>query len=158
MIGLASEGGYYSKFVHDHLDYVSWIRVTYIKGVGLISSLFGYATIVEPGFLIRVINGRGVIIAYDCVGYGVMSFWAAFVLSQRALFTKKMLWLITGLMSLWCINLWRIALFMIAINKGWGMPLGIDHHTWFNILAYSFILLMIYYFDKSQHTKEKVSE
>lgn len=151
MIGLASEDGYYSKFVHDHLDYVSWLKISYIKGTGMIMNLLGYETNRESGFLIRILNGRGVIIAYDCVGYGVMSFWAAYVLSCKSAFTRKLLWLFIGLFSLWFINLWRISLFLLAINKGWKMPLGIDHHTWFNIIAYLFIFLMIYFFEKNQN-------
>lgn len=29
------------------------------------------------------------------------------------------------------------------------MPLGIDHHTWFNIFAYIFIFIMIWIYDRS---------
>jgi hypothetical protein len=49
---------------------------------------------------------------------------------------------------LYTINQLRIGLFLVAINKGWKMPLGWDHHTWFNIVAYTAIALMIWAFEK----------
>lgn len=155
IIGLSAPGGFYAEFVSDYLDYVSQLKYSLMKGASVIANIFGYKTIYEPNFLVRVVNARGVIIAYDCVGYGVMSFWAAFVLSSESKVKKKFIWLITGLVILWLINVIRIGLFLVAINKSWKMPLGIDHHTWFNITAYTGIFLMIYFFDKSQNDISK---
>ncbi|HCF63679.1 MAG TPA: hypothetical protein DEU93_05525 [Chitinophagaceae bacterium] len=61
---------------------------------------------------------------------------------------KKGMWLIIGWGVLWIINVVRIGLLLIAYNKGWGMPLGIDHHTWFNIFAYGAIFFMMYLFER----------
>ena len=79
VIGLAAPGNYYSPFVQKYLDYVSWIKVSLIKATGFMLSLFSIQTHPEPQFLIRINGGRGVLIAMDCVGYGVYSFWIAFV-------------------------------------------------------------------------------
>jgi len=149
VISLAAPGGLYSQFVHDYLDYVSWLKISYEKGASWIAGLFGYTTSEEDGFLIRVIGGRGVIVAYDCVGYGVMSFWAAFVISYPGKKKSRLIWLVLGLFILWLINTTRIGLFLVAINKKWDMPLGFDHHTWFNIFAYGAIFMMMYFYDKS---------
>lgn len=149
VIGMSAPGGIYVGFVHDYFDYVSMLKFSLMKGASVVARFFSYETVYEPNFLVRVINARGVIIAYDCVGYGVMSFWAAFVLSNSCPVLKKLGWLILGLLLLWFINVIRIGLFLVAINKSWNMPLGIDHHTWFNIVAYFFIFLMIYFFEKS---------
>lgn len=102
----------------------------------------------EPGFLIRFNGGRGVYIAMSCVGYGVYSFWIAFVVANTGRFLKKAAWIFFGVLALWLINVIRITLFLTAINKGWPMPLGIDHHTWFNIFAYLLIFGMIGLYDK----------
>jgi exosortase/archaeosortase family protein len=85
----------------------------------------------------------------DCVGYGVYSFWIAFVMANKGKLLKKVLWIVFGVLGLWLINVVRITLFLTSINKGWPMPLGIDHHTWFNIFAYLLIFLMIWRYDKS---------
>ena len=40
-------------------------------------------------------------------------------------------------------------LLVLAINKNWQMPLQLDHHTWFNIAAYTFIFILIYFYHMS---------
>ena len=90
-------------------------------------------------------------IARDCVGIGVMSFWAAFVLATVMTSLKqKITWLFSGLLLLWVINVLRIGLFLVARNRAWDMPLSLDHHTWFTIFAYGAIFGMIYVFEKSR--------
>ena len=149
VIGLAAPGGYHSPFIATYLDYVSWIKISLMRGAGFFLSLLGIPTHEEPGFLIRITGGRGVYIAMDCVGYGVYSFWIAFVAANAGSIARKMKWIIFGVFALWLINDIRITLFLLAINKGWPMPLGLDHHTWFNIIAYLFIFLMIGWYDKT---------
>jgi len=89
----------------------------------------------------------------DCVGYGVYSFWIAYVAANAGTVLKKMGWIISGLLILWFINVIRITLFLVAINKGWPMPLGIDHHTWFTIAAYGMIFILIWLYDKTSQNK-----
>ncbi len=149
IIGLAAPGGMHSPFVEKYLDYVSWIKLSLMRAPALILSLFGIGTHEEPGFLLRFNGGRGVIIAYSCVGYGVYSFWIAFVVANKGKLWKKVKWVVVGVFALWFINVIRITLFITAINKGWPMPLGIDHHTWFNIFAYALIVIMIVLYDRS---------
>ncbi|MDQ6844341.1 MAG: exosortase/archaeosortase family protein [Bacteroidota bacterium] len=149
VIGLAAPGNYYSPFVERYLDYVSWIKVSLLKATGFFLSIFSIPTHTEPGFLIRMNKGRGVIIAMDCVGYGVYSFWIAFIVANKGRFLKKIAWILLGVFALWLINVIRISLFLVAINKGWPMPLGVDHHTWFSIAAYILIFVMIWLYDRS---------
>jgi exosortase/archaeosortase family protein len=85
----------------------------------------------------------------SCVGYGVYSFWIAFVAANQGTIYKKMRWIIVGIFLLWLINVLRITLLLVAVNNGWPMPLGIDHHTWFNIAAYLLIFIMIFKYDRT---------
>lgn len=149
VIGLAARGALYSPFVEKYLDFVSWIKLSLIHATGFILSLVGIPTQTEPGFIIRFAGGNGVHIARDCVGYGVYSFWIAFIVANRGSFSKKSLWIIGGLFGLWFINVVRITLYLTSLNRGWPMPFGIDHHTWFNIFAYALIFLMIWIYDRS---------
>lgn len=156
VIALAAPGGrFHSDFIAKYLDYVSWIKLSLIRAPALILRVFGIATHEEPGFLLRINGGRGVIIAYSCVGYGVYSFWIAFVAANRGGFAKKLKWIVSGVLALWLINVIRITLFLLAINRGWPMPLGLDHHTWFNIFAYLLIFLLIVWYDRSFKKKLK---
>lgn len=156
-IGIAAPGGVYSPFVEKYLDYVSWIKISLVNATGWILSIFGISTLKQPGFLIRFEGGRGVIIAMDCVGYGVYSFWIAFVAANTGTLSRKIKWILFGVLALWFINVLRITLFLTSINKGWPMPLGLDHHTWFNICAYIFIFGMIIWYDKTAKKLVKIN-
>ncbi len=148
IIGLSSSSGYYIEFIHRYCDYTIILKNSLLKGAGIIAGIFGYETVYESGDLIRVVGQRGVKVAISCLGIGVMSFWAAFIISSNLLKKMKVLWLSAGLIILWIINICRIGIFLVSINKGWSLPFGLDHHTWFNILAYSAIFCMIYLFEK----------
>ena len=154
MIGLAAPGGSYSPFIAQYLDYVSWIKDSLMAGTGWLVGLFGYDTVREPGFLVRIVGKRGVVIAMSCVGYGVYSFWAAYVLANAGSAGRKAAWVVGGVLLLWGINVGRISMFLVAINNNNTMPLGIDHHTWFTIVAYAFIFLMIYFYDKYNRNQD----
>ena len=151
IIGISAPGGYYSEFVANYLDYVSAIKLTLMHGSKFLLSFFGIETKFAGSDHIKFINGRGVFISYDCVGFGVFSFWIAFVIANKISIRKKIFWLFGGIFLLWIINVTRISLFLVAINKKWNMPLGIDHHTWFNIASYIAIFIMIYFFDRSSN-------
>lgn len=149
VIGIAAPGGLHSLFVEKHLDYVSWIKLSLIHTTGFILSLFHIPTQTEPGFAIKFPGGKGVYIAMDCVGYGVYSFWIAFVVANRGKIVKKTGWIVGGLLGLWLINVVRITLYLTSLNRDWSFPFGIDHHTWFNIVAYLLIFFLIFLYDKS---------
>ncbi len=155
VIGLASPGGSYSKFVDEYFDYVTWISKSLVNGTRGLLQIFGIDTYTAPRFVIRIVGGTGVRIAYDCVGYGVMSFWLAFVVAASNHWKRKIIWVLVGWIVLWFINIIRIALLLVAYNKHWKMPLGIDHHTWFNIVAYGAIFTMMYLFERNTGTKTK---
>lgn len=148
LIGLASPASYYSPFVDHYLDYVSGIKNSLIWGASLFLKMLGIATQPLNNFALRIVGGKGVVVAQSCVGIGVYSFWIAFVVANRGSMRKKIMWIIFGLLGLWLINVIRIALFLLAVNKGWPMPLGLDHHTWFNIFAYLLIFILIWFYDR----------
>jgi exosortase/archaeosortase family protein len=148
VIGLSSPEDHYSPFVSHYLNYVNGIRHTLIWGAKIVAGFFGYQTIEGPDFLIKVIGGKGVRVNNSCVGYGILSFWAAFVIAVKLPIYRKLTWAIGGLFIIWLINVVRIGVFLVSVNNEWGMPFGLDHHTWFNILAYTAIFVMLYFFDK----------
>lgn len=155
-IGLAAPGGHYVPFIEKYLDYISWMQVALLKGSQFVLLLFGIETYTTADFHLRYVNGRGVLLAFDCVGYGVMSFWIALIIALPGKIVKKISWILLGLSVLYIINVARISLFLVVTNKNTTMPLGLDHHTWFNIFAYIAIFTLLYFFYSS--TSEKKSE
>lgn len=119
-------------------------------GTKVFVSLFGYHTHMLMETQIRIVDGiGGVNVVYSCLGYGVTSFWIAFVFANRGSWKRKLAWMIGGTLALWFINVLRLSLVMLANNNNWAIPFGWDHHTWFNIFAYVLIFLMIYVYDKN---------
>jgi exosortase/archaeosortase family protein len=154
IIGLSTPESYYSPFVAHYLDYVSVLRSSLLHASKGVLSLFNFQTAFRDRYTLMAAHG-GIRMVYTCIGYGVLSFWAAFVLANKSSWKRKLLWLAGGLFALWCINVMRISLLIVALDKKWPMPLGLDHHTWFNIIAYALIFLMMYFYDRSAKTLQK---
>jgi exosortase/archaeosortase family protein len=153
--GIAVPGGNYSPFIEKYFNIAAWLRSSLILSSKQFLSLLGTETIRSDEYVLRAVGGRGVRIVYACLGFGVMSFWFAYVIANMGSLLKKIIWVSGGLVLLWIINVVRISLVLLAGNKGWHFPFGWDHHTWFNIVAYMAIFAMIYFFEKSLKRKTK---
>jgi len=149
VIGLSFPDGYYSPFIAHYLNYVDWLRASLLWGAKGLLALFSYKTYLPDKYHLLMKNGSGVNMVYSCIGYGVMSFWGALIIANKGSWKKKLLWITGGWLAIWCINVARIAILVVAVNKRWQMPLGLDHHTWVNIVAYLLIFILIYFYDKS---------
>ena len=157
-IGLTVPGGYYLYFLDRYLDYPEGLLKSLLWGAQHLLEFLGYKSHLENGDQLFLQTGRGIQLAYDCLGYGVLSFWAAYILANKVSLSKKILWLLGGLIFLWLINISRISIFLIAVSKKWKMPLGIGQHTWFNIISYLFIFLLIMIFERQLSRMGKLSE
>ena len=149
VIGLSVPQGYYSPFIAQYLNYVDWMRASLLWGAKGLLALGGYKTYLPDKYHLLMKNGSGVHMVYTCIGYGVMSFWGAFIIANKGSWKKKLVWIIGGWLAIWCINVVRLSLLVLAINNSWQMPLGLDHHTWFTIAAYILIFILIYFYDRS---------
>ncbi|MFT3908082.1 MAG: hypothetical protein QM737_01545 [Ferruginibacter sp.] len=156
VIGLTVPDGPYSPFITKYMDYVSWLRNSLLAGTKWMLSAFGVETFRVNYDTMRKVGegGRGIRLAYSCLGYGVMSFWIAYVVASAGSFKKKLFWVFIGWFFIWLLNITRLSLLLMANNKGWAMPLGIDHHSWFTFFAYLFILIFMLLFNRQ--TKEQV--
>jgi exosortase/archaeosortase family protein len=151
--GLAVPGGNYSSFVENYFNIADWVRNSLFFGSKSIANLAGYETYQQTNYVMRINGGRGIQLVYSCLGFAVMSFWLAYIVASYASLNKKFYWFFGGITLLWIINVLRISFVLIGTTKNWHFPLGWDHHTWFNLIAYGFIFLMIYFFErKTKHT------
>ncbi len=155
VIGLTSPGQHYSPFIQKYLNYPDWMRYSLLHGSKFLLSITGTETYITDDFRLRIPEGRGVFLSYSCIGYGVMSFWIAFVVASAGSAKRKALWWIGGLILIWLINILRISLLLVAINKDWDSPFGMHHHTLFNIVAYIAIFIVIYFFERSSSKIER---
>ena len=127
------------------------LRVAILWGAKGFLWLLGYQTYIVHTFYLKMLMGRSVHVVYSCLGYGIISFWLAFVFANTGSFKKKALWMVCGVLVIWSINVIRIALLLLAINNKWNLFLGLDHHSLFNITTYLFIFIGIYFYDRSNN-------
>ncbi len=149
-IGIAAPGGIYWKFADRWLDYVSGLRWFLLHCSAFVLKMAGFNTYLKDIYTIKMEEGLGVHVGYDCIGYGVMSSWIAFIIANQLLPARKIKWIAGGLLLIFFINVARICLMLIAVNRHWRALWGLDNHTWFNVAAYTAIFAMMWFFDRSQ--------
>lgn len=147
--GIAVPGGSYSPFVAKYLDVTAGLRSSLIISSKVFLSWIGTETYREDEYVLRATTGSGIRIVYSCLGYGIMSFWAAYIAATAARIRIKKFWLFGGLLLIWLINVLRLSMVLQGAVKGWRFPFGWDHHTWFNIITYMTVFMMMYLFERN---------
>jgi exosortase/archaeosortase family protein len=150
IIGLCSKENLYSPFVSTYLDFITPLRRSILQSAEYILKFFGHSTIWSDQYTLGLKDGRSVRMVYSCIGYGVLSFWAAFILANPKGLKVTIIWLVCGWALLWALNVLRIFFLLLAINNNSGVKFEIDHHTFYNIIAYCCIFLMIFFYDRSR--------
>ena len=153
MIAITAPGGYYSEFLHKYFDYITLMRNGLMHSSQFFLALLGFKATIADTYWLMMGNGSGVHIGYDCLGYGVISFWLAFIFANKVTAAKKTKWIIGGVIVIWIINVLRISLLLLAIDRNWTAFFNVNNHTVFNIVAYAAIFIMIYFFDRSEKNK-----
>ncbi|MEO6539129.1 MAG: exosortase/archaeosortase family protein [Ferruginibacter sp.] len=147
IIGMAAPGGWYSPFIDHYLNFIGWLRSFLLWGTKSLLNIFGIDTYYPSPLTLKKIKGRGIIMIYSCIGYGVMSFWIAYVFANEGRVRQKFYWMLGGLLLICFINIIRLSLVLISINSSFRFPF-FDHHTWFTIIAYILIFAMMLYYNR----------
>lgn len=145
MNSVMSEGGkFYNEYITQHFNYIQGLKNALIKpAVWIIKSVGFYAIHNETD--VMVVNGPYLRVNYDCIGLGVMSFLAAFIMAFPAKLKAKIRLFIIGMIMIYVLNVLRIA--------GLGLLLRIFksqrsnftyHHEIFNIIVYVLIFILLY--------------
>ncbi|GAA4468497.1 hypothetical protein GCM10023093_26200 [Nemorincola caseinilytica] len=140
IIGLSSKGGYYSETVDTYLNYPYHLR----KGLIIIAHrallyMDHRAMLVNNEFIYNMRHG-GIHVAYECLGFGLMSLWTGFVLSYRPITTRcRVVLICIGLLVINITNILRMIIVFIAPFK---LGMGIDNHGVYNVVLHTIILLM----------------
>ena len=58
------------------------LRASLLWGAKGLLALFNYKTYLPDKYHLLMKGGSGVHIVYSCIGYGVMSFWGAFIIAN----------------------------------------------------------------------------
>jgi exosortase/archaeosortase family protein len=102
-----------------------------------------------------VTGGPAVRMVYSCIGYGVMSLWAAFVIAYEGSLKQKLLWLLMGCIFILIINCFRVSMLLVAIANKWQVNRYIEHHDLYNIFSYMLIFSLIYLYTNKVSEERK---
>lgn len=152
MIGITTPGGYYVAFADKYLDYIAGYRSLLLDSSKILLQAIGYDVYFKDNYTIKMVTGRGVKVVYSCLGYGIISFWIAFIFANKTSLKKMLKWMTGGVLVICLLNVLRICLMLISVNKHWQSLFNFDNHTWFNIVLYAVLFFMIYLFDRSQQS------
>jgi len=143
--GITSPGSHYSPFLADHLNYIRGLRLVLLQSSGWVLNLLGFGAITNDYELL--VAGHGTFqLVYSCLGLGVISFFAAFVLAYPKKRKRKLLFLLSGIIAIELLNIMRFVLLAIFWHKKDSHIL--DHHTVFNIFLYLVIAFSLYFWVK----------
>jgi exosortase/archaeosortase family protein len=145
--GITSPGNrhYYSAFLANNLNYISWLRHFLLMSSAGLLNLLGFGGVYNEYDLL--VAGHGTIqLVYSCLGLGVISFFAAFVLAYPKKLGAKWAFLIGGIIGIELLNILRFVLLALFWDKKGGHIL--DHHTIFNVLIYLIIAFTLYFWVK----------
>ena len=111
--------------------------------------LFGHDAMIPDNYHVRIVGGIAVQLIYACLGVGVSCFWLAFVVANKGSWLKKITWVMGGIFAIWVINVTRISLLLVTANNHTKMPLGMDNHDFFDVLAYIAIFGLMFLYDRA---------
>jgi exosortase/archaeosortase family protein len=144
-IGLTSPGNHYSAFLADNLNYIKGLRWLLLNSSAQILNWLGFTSITSDYELLVV--GHGTLrLVYSCLGLGLISFFAAFVIAYPKKLKIKLIFLVAGILSIELLNILRFVLLALFWNKHGGHIL--DHHLIFNITIYIIIAVSLYFWVK----------
>jgi len=135
---------FYNAGLAEHFNYIQGLKTALIVPAVWIIKAFGFYAIYNESD-VMVVTGPYLRINYSCLGLGVMSFLAAFVLAFPAPWKSTFKMLAIGILTIYVLNVCRIA--------GLGVLLGFFesqrqnftyHHEVFNVLVYICIFVMLY--------------
>lgn len=140
-IGLTVPGGIYNRFLDNHLNYIEGWRMAYLSLTKFILELLDYQPIITDSRL-TVPGSGGFRIVYTCLGYGLLSFFCAFVLAYPIALKQKTCFLFLGISSILLLNTCRLTVLACCYQyfPGW---LRLNHHDLFNISIYLIILIAL---------------
>lgn len=147
---------HYNPYLNQHSNYIAWLRNILLGSTSVLLNLIGFTAITNDYQLL--VAGHGTIkLVYSCLGLGVMSFFAAFVIAYPKPLRQKIYFLAAGLIAIQILNILRLAI--VALYWTRKAQLIIDHHLIFNSIIYLLISVALYFWvtahDKKPNAKNQ---
>ncbi|MGY3053562.1 exosortase/archaeosortase family protein [Pedobacter sp. UYEF25] len=158
MNSVMSPGGrFYNASLAENFDYIQGLKTLIIVPSTWLINLFGFFT-VHNEMDIMVVNGPYLRVNYSCLGLGVMSFLAAFVVAFPIKWKSTWPMLLSGILSIYILNVIRIAGLGILFGTFHSQRNYFEyHHEIFNVLVYMIIFVLLYIWIR-RNTKKAESQ
>jgi exosortase/archaeosortase family protein len=142
-------GKHYIAFLALHLDYIRQLRCLLLYGTAGLLKLFGFSAVFNDYELL--VAGHGSIrVVYSCLGLGILSFLAAFILAYPKSARSKIAAMIIGIMVTEFLNIVRFMLLALYGTTG-----RVDHHTIYTAIMYVIISGGLYFWIRNDMTYKK---
>ena len=148
--GFTLPGNHYSAYLDQHLNYIRYFRHLLLELTSLLLRIFGFTSITNDYELLVAGHGK-IRLDYSCLGLGLMSFFIAFVIAYPRPLKGKIIFLISGILSIQILNIVRFVYLVLYWDK--KNETVIDHHTLFNIVIYVILGIVLYFWIKRNDTK-----
>lgn len=146
-VGVVSPGGKaYSPFLDHYANFPAALSYFISKSAKSGLQLAGYDVYQKAPNNVTIRGSHGVTIIWACLGFGVMSFWLAFVWAHRAKLGYKIKWAAAGVCLITAINIIRIDSIALANYYRWKTYQFIEPHFAFTVVSYIAIFLLTVYF------------
>ena len=154
-VGLTSPGGkLFSPFLARFANFPYWLSALVSGSARLLLTIAGYAVYQKSPTNITIIGGKGVNIAWGCLGVGAISLWIAFIIAHRWAIKYKIKWIAAGVVFIFVVNIVRIAMIALSNYYGWKYMQSFNAHTSFDALTYAVILILMLFFTL-QYSRQK---
>ncbi|MGI4729323.1 MAG: exosortase Y, partial [Janthinobacterium lividum] len=149
--GLMLPGGNYNAYLAQHFNYVQGLRNILLNASAAGLQLLGYPTKIN-NYSLLAIGYNKINLAYDCLGFGVMSFLTAFLLTYPSKSKTKLKLFFILIFGFQLLNISRF-MFLALFWKCEGIG-RINHHTVFNAFIYVLLAVTLYFWIEKSTIKE----
>ncbi len=147
----------YSPFLDAHLNIIKWLTGFLTGAARFFLEALNYTVYQKNYSSLRLGHTGGINVNPTCLGWGVMSFWVAFVFANSGGLKHKFKWMLIGIVSICILNITRIILIALATHLHWQTISSLDHHLTFNIFSYGCIFILMYWYTSNQKKYERIN-
>ena len=140
--GYTIPGGYYSYWIDENADYISWLRNLILQGSSTLLFWLNYDNHVS-GVYLKLAGGKTVRMVYSCIGLNILCVWCALNIALPQRVHNMVINIMTGALLILALNMVRVAMVAISPYKGKFLNTPFDHHTVFNLVVYTIIIAAI---------------
>jgi len=152
-VGLLEPGGNYFLPILQNFSLIQGILNLLIYPSKFILALLGFDTVTTYNS-IKIVGSGGVRIAFPCLGMEIIFSLMALIIAYPGKNKKR--YLICGVLGIHCINIVRVT--GLTLLKYYDPGIKFPGHDVFNLICYSFIILIFYWWVKNHSSDLLKSE